>query len=49
MRAPRSGDIDPAIVTFLQKKEGLSAEEVEDIMNKKSGMLGRERRIQRRT
>ena len=40
MMGTRSGDIDPAIVTFLQKKEGLSAEEVEDIMNKKSGMLG---------
>lgn len=40
MMGTRCGDIDPAIVTFLQKKEGLSAEEVEDVMNKKSGMLG---------
>lgn len=36
----RSGDIDPAIVTFLAQKEGISAEEVIDICNKKSGVLG---------
>ena len=40
MMGTRCGDIDPAIVTYLQKKEGLSAAEVEDIMNKHSGMLG---------
>lgn len=40
MMGTRCGDIDPAIVTFLQKKENLSAEEVEDILNKHSGMLG---------
>ncbi len=36
----RSGDIDPAIVTFLAEKENISAKEVLDICNKKSGMLG---------
>ncbi|MCX7695586.1 MAG: acetate kinase [Caloramator sp.] len=36
----RCGDIDPAIVTFLQKEENLSYEEVNNIMNKKSGVLG---------
>ena len=36
----RSGDIDPAIVTFLQEKEGMSAGEVYDLLNKKSGVLG---------
>ena len=36
----RSGDLDPSIVTFLMKKEGLSADEVESILNKKSGLLG---------
>ena len=40
MMGTRCGDIDPAIVTFLQKKEGLSADAVEDILNKHSGMLG---------
>ena len=36
----RSGDLDPSIVTFLMKKEGLTADEVESILNKKSGLLG---------
>ncbi|MCK5243375.1 acetate kinase [bacterium] len=36
----RSGDIDPAIVTYLMEKEGLSAAEVENLLNKKSGILG---------
>lgn len=36
----RCGDIDAAIVPFLQKKYGYSAEEVDNLMNKKSGMLG---------
>ena len=36
----RCGDIDPSIVTFLENKEGLSAKEVDEIMNKKSGVLG---------
>ncbi len=36
----RSGDIDPAIITFISKKENISAEEVIDICNKKSGVLG---------
>ena len=36
----RSGDIDPAIVTFLMEKEGLSAKEVDNMLNKKSGVLG---------
>ncbi|CDF57909.1 acetate/propionate family kinase [Thermobrachium celere] len=36
----RCGDIDPAIVTFLQKEENLSYEEVNNLMNKKSGVLG---------
>ncbi|MCD6267059.1 MAG: acetate kinase [Thermotoga sp. 4484_232] len=36
----RSGDIDPSIVVFLQEKEGLSPQDVYDILNKKSGVLG---------
>ncbi|MBD3379095.1 MAG: acetate/propionate family kinase [Candidatus Omnitrophica bacterium] len=36
----RSGDLDPALVTFLMQREDLSAEEVNDLMNKKSGLLG---------
>jgi acetate kinase len=36
----RCGDIDPAIVTFLMEKENLDAKGVEDLMNKKSGVIG---------
>ena len=36
----RSGDLDPAIITFLAEKEGISEKEVIDICNKKSGVLG---------
>lgn len=36
----RSGSIDPAIVTFLQKEKGYSVDEINDILNKKSGILG---------
>ncbi len=36
----RSGGIDPSIVTFLEEKEGLSAAEMSNILNKKSGFLG---------
>lgn len=36
----RSGDIDPAIITFLAQKEGVTAEDVINILNKKSGILG---------
>ncbi|MBN2849639.1 MAG: acetate/propionate family kinase, partial [Erysipelotrichaceae bacterium] len=37
MMVTRSGDIDPAIITFLMKKLGKTAEQVIDILNKKSG------------
>lgn len=36
----RCGDIDPAIVTFLMNKQNMSAEDVDNLMNKKSGVLG---------
>lgn len=36
----RSGDLDPAIITFLAEKEGITEKEVIDICNKKSGVLG---------
>ena len=36
----RSGDLDPSVVTFLMKKEGWTAEEVENVLNKKSGVQG---------
>lgn len=36
----RSGTIDPTVVTYLMKTKGYTAQEVEDIINKKSGLLG---------
>lgn len=36
----RSGDIDPAIVTYIREKEGLEQGEANEILNKKSGVLG---------
>ncbi|WP_337496701.1 acetate kinase [Clostridium sp.] len=36
----RSGDLDPAIIDFVGKKEGLSLDEMNEVLNKKSGMLG---------
>ena len=36
----RTGDLDPAIISFIAEKEGLTADQVIDICNKKSGVLG---------
>ena len=36
----RSGDLDPSVVTYIMKKENLSAQEMEDILNKRSGVFG---------
>ncbi len=36
----RCGSIDPAIVPLLMKKENLTPDQVDTIMNKKSGILG---------
>ena len=36
----RSGDIDPAIVTFIMEKDHLTVEQVNEVLNKKSGVLG---------
>ena len=36
----RSGAIDPTVVPFIMKKEGLSPEEVEKVLNSRSGLLG---------
>ena len=40
MMGTRCGSIDPAIIPFLMKKENLTPDEIDTIMNKKSGMLG---------
>ncbi|OGC08130.1 propionate kinase [candidate division WOR-1 bacterium RIFCSPLOWO2_12_FULL_45_9] len=36
----RCGDIDPAIIIFMIEKEGFYAEQIDSILNKKSGLLG---------
>lgn len=40
MMGTRSGDLDPAIVDFIAAKEGLTAQEVETLLNKQSGLIG---------
>lgn len=36
----RSGDIDPSVVTYLSRREGVSAETVEQWLNERSGLRG---------
>ena len=36
----RSGDLDPAIVSVIARKEGLSSSEVDTLLNTQSGLLG---------
>lgn len=36
----RSGDLDPSVVTFLMKKEKLDPEQMENVLNKESGVYG---------
>lgn len=40
MMGTRSGSVDPAILPFLMKARGLSAEEAEAVLNRQSGLLG---------
>ena len=36
----RSGDLDPAIVSVIARKEGMSSSEVDTLLNTQSGLLG---------
>ena len=36
----RCGDLDPSVVTYLQRTENLSADEIDAMLNKQSGLLG---------
>ena len=36
----RSGDVDPALVGFLMRREGATIDEVETLLNRRSGLLG---------
>ena len=36
----RSGDIDPAIIPYMMENTGMSAREMDTVLNKKSGLIG---------
>ena len=38
--ATRCGDLDPSVVTYLMNKKGLTPEQMENILNKESGVYG---------
>lgn len=40
MMGTRSGALDPSVVTFIEEQEHLTAQEMDTILNKKSGLLG---------
>ena len=40
MMGTRSGSIDPAIITYIMRREGISFDEMDTILNRKSGILG---------
>jgi acetate kinase len=40
MMGTRSGSVDPGILTYLMRQRQLSGEQLDDVLNKKSGLLG---------
>jgi len=40
MMGTRSGSVDPGILTYLMRKGGITAEQADDVLNNKSGLLG---------
>jgi len=40
MMGTRSGSVDPGILTYLMRQQHLSGEQLDDLLNKKSGLLG---------
>lgn len=40
MMGTRSGDVDGGAITFIMEKEGMDAQGMSDLLNKKSGMMG---------
>lgn len=40
MMGTRSGSLDPSIVTFIMEKEKLTPSQMDDVLNKKSGLMG---------
>lgn len=40
MMGTRTGSIDPTVLTYIMKTENMSADELDELINKKSGLLG---------
>ena len=40
MMGTRSGSIDPAIITYIMRREGRTFDEMDAILNRESGILG---------
>ena len=40
MMGTRSGSVDPGILTYLMRERGLKAQEIDDVLNKASGLVG---------
>lgn len=40
MMGTRSGALDPSVVTFIAEKENMTPQEMSELLNKKSGLLG---------
>ncbi|HIW74530.1 MAG TPA: acetate kinase [Firmicutes bacterium] len=40
MMGTRSGAVDPSVVTYIMEKEGLTPRQMDELLNKQSGMLG---------
>ncbi len=40
MMGTRCGTLDPSVVTYIEEKENLTPQQMSDILNKKSGLLG---------
>jgi acetate kinase len=40
MMGTRSGSVDPGILTYLMREKNLSGQQLDDLLNKKSGLLG---------
>jgi acetate kinase len=36
----RSGDLDPGVLTYLQREEGMTGAQIDELLNKRSGLLG---------
>ncbi|KLU62767.1 acetate kinase [Peptococcaceae bacterium CEB3] len=40
IQSTRSGDLDPFVITYIMRKEGLSPEQMDEVLSKRSGWLG---------